>query len=123
MVLPSNSEVKITPQDKHLKEAEVLRDVPPQNAFFFYRAIGAPTGAVARNLTDFAGVLGSIDIASIQFHIGRGDFGNWIKMLGDTTLARQVALLKEKNLRGEQLRTQLLDAVKARIGQLQKATP
>ncbi len=113
----------MTPQVKPLKETEVLREVPPQNAFFFYRAIGAPTGAAARNLTDFAGVLGSIDIASIQFHIGRGDFGNWIKMLGDAKLARQVTLLKEKNLRGEQLRTQLLDTVKARLGELQKATP
>jgi hypothetical protein len=64
--------------------------------------------------------LSSIDIASIQFHAGRGDFENWLKMLGDDTLARQISGLKEKRVSGEQLRTSLVDAVKARIDQLQK---
>jgi uncharacterized protein DUF5752 len=111
------------PQTKTLKEtASVLRDVPPENAFYFYRSLGAPTGAAARNLSDFVGVLSSIDIASIQFHIGRRDFENWLKMLGDDTLARQITGLKEKKLSGEQLRIRLVDTVKTRIDQLQKRT-
>jgi uncharacterized protein DUF5752 len=101
--------------------SNVLRSVPPQNAFYFYRAIGAPTGAAARNLPDFLGVLNTIDLTSLQFHLGRGDFENWVKMLGDNTLAKQLAGLKEKKLRGEDLRLQLVDIVKARIDTLQKS--
>jgi uncharacterized protein DUF5752 len=101
--------------------SNVLRSVPPQNAFYFYRAIGAPTGAAARNLPDFLGILNSIDLASLQFHLGRGDFENWVKMLGDNTLAKQFAGLKEKKLRGEDLRLQLVETVKARLDSLQKS--
>ena len=100
--------------------SNILRSVPPQNAFYFYRAMGAPTGAAARNLTDFLGIINTIDVTSIQFHLGRGDFENWVKMLGDNTLAKQFAGLKEKKLRGEDLRLQLVDTVKARLDSLQK---
>ena len=100
--------------------SNILRSVPPQNAFYFYRAIGAPTGAAARNLPDFLGILNSIDLASLQFHLGRGDFENWLKMLGDDTLVNQIAALKDRKLRGEDLRTQLVDTVKTRLASLQK---
>jgi len=100
--------------------SNILRSVPPQNAFYFYRAIGAPTGAAARNLPDFLGILNSIDLASLQFHLGRGDFENWLKMLGDDTLAKQIAALKDRKLRGEDLRMQLVDTVKTRLDSLQK---
>jgi hypothetical protein len=115
--------VKIVPS-KILRnvDANVLRSVPPQNAFYFYRALGAPTGAAARNLTDFLGVINTIDITSLQFHLGRGDFENWIRMLGDNTLAKQLAGLKEKKLRGEDLRLELVDTVKARLNTLQKTS-
>ena len=101
--------------------SNVLRSVPPQNAFYFYRAIGAPTGAGARNLPDFLGILNTIDLTSLQFHLGRGDFESWVKMLGDNTLANQLAGLKEKKLRGEDLRLQLVETVKARLDSLQKS--
>ena len=101
--------------------SKVLRSVPPQNAFYFYRAIGAPTGAAARNLPDFLGILNTIDLTSLQFHLGRGDFENWVMMLGDNTLARQLAGLKEKKMRGEDLRLQLVGIVKARIDALQNS--
>ncbi len=100
--------------------SNILRSVPPQNAFYFYRAMGAPTGAAARNLPDFLGILNTIDLTSLQFHLGRGDFENWLKMLGDDTLAKQIATLKERKLRGEDLRVQLVDTVQARLESLQK---
>ncbi len=103
--------------------SSILRSVPPQNAFYFYRAIGAPTGAAARNLLDFLGILNTIDVTSIQFHLGRGDFENWIKMLGDNTLVEQLAGLRDKKLRGEEVRLQLVNAVKSRLDTLQKTSP
>lgn len=42
-------------------------------------------------------------------------------MLGDNTLARHLAALKEKKVRGEDLRLQLVGIVKARIDTLQKS--
>jgi len=101
--------------------SNILRSVPPQNAFYFYRAIGAPTGAAARNLPDFLGIINTIDLASLQFHLGRSGFENWVKMLGDNTLAKQLADLKQKKLRGEDLRLQVVDIVKARLDSLQKS--
>ncbi len=100
----------------------ILRSVPPQNAFYFYRAIGSPTGAAARNLNDFLGIINTIDNTSLQFHLGRGDFENWVKMLGDNTLATQLRDLKMKRPTGEALRTQLADTVQTRIDTLQKST-
>jgi hypothetical protein len=121
----SNNELETseTLANKILKNvaSNILRSVPPQNAFYFYRAIGTPTGAAARNLPDFLGILNTIDLASLQFHLGRGDFENWVKMLGDNTLAKQLADLKEKKLRGEDLRLQVVDIVKARLDSLQKS--
>lgn len=102
--------------------ANILRSVPPQHAFYFYRAVGAPTGAAARNLSDFLGIINTIDITSLQFHLARGDFENWIKMLGDSTLANQLSELKGRNLRGEALRTELTDSIRSRIDTLQKST-
>jgi hypothetical protein len=103
--------------------SNILRSVPPQNAFYFYRAIGAPTGAAARNLPDFLGIINTIDITSLQFHLSRGDFENWIKMLGDNTLAKQIGDLRGKKLLGEDLRSQLADMVKSRLNSLQKISP
>ena len=102
--------------------SNILRSVPPQNAFFFYRGIGAPTGAAARNLSDFLGILSTIDLTSLQFHLGRGDFENWVKMLGDNTLAKQLAGLNERKLPGEELRSELVGTVKARIDMLRKSS-
>ena len=73
-------------------------------------------------MSDFVGVLSSIDIASIQFHTGRGDFENWLRMLGEDSLARQITGLNEKKLSGEQLRMRLVEVVKTRINRIQKRT-
>ena len=36
----------------------------------------------------------------------RGDFEAWTKGIGDEELAKKIALLKQKNLAGEELRKQ-----------------
>lgn len=102
--------------------SNILRSVPPQNAFFFYRALGSPTGAAARNLPDFLAILSTIDLTSLQFHLGRADFENWVKMLGDNTLAGHLAVIRERKLRGEELRSELVGTVRARLDTLQKTS-
>jgi alpha-amylase len=102
--------------------ANILRSVPSQNAFYFYKSIGTPTGSMARSLAEFLGVLGNAETASLQFHLERRDFEKWVKMLGDDTLATELASLRKKGLREEQLRELLVFSVRSRINQLQKST-
>ena len=56
----------------------------------------------------------------MQFHMNRGDFEAWLNSLGDTDLAKKVAELKEKNLAGEDLRSQLHEIVEQRYIELAK---
>ncbi len=50
----------------------------------------------------------------------RGDFEAWFKMLGDEELAKKTALLKKKNIVGEDLRKQLRNMVEQRYLDLAK---
>ena len=57
---------------------------------------------------------------SVQFHMNRGDFETWFKGLGDAELAKKIADLKEKNVVGEELRSQLHEIVEQRYIELAK---
>ena len=75
-----------------------LRTVNPSESFHFYEAIGKPTGQNASNLTEFLETVKSVKTESLQFHLERKDFQNWIeKTLGDTTLARRIAVTSTKH--------------------------
>jgi H+-transporting ATPase len=84
--------------------ANALRTVTPDKAFHFYREIGQPLGATSKSLDEFAAIVKNIDPASIRFHVERGDFESWFRMLGDETLADQVAALRDKNISPDELR-------------------
>jgi tryptophan 2,3-dioxygenase len=76
----------------------ILRTVNPNESFHFYEAIGKPTGQNASNLTEFLETVKSVKTESLQFHLERKDFQNWIeKTLGDTTLARRIAKTSTKH--------------------------
>lgn len=76
----------------------ILRTVNPSESFHFYEAIGKPTGQNASNLTEFLETVKSVKTESLQFHLERKDFQNWIdKTLGDTTLARRIAKIGTKH--------------------------
>jgi hypothetical protein len=94
--------------------------VPAEKAFYFYRDVGARTGAIAKSLGEFVNLAGSVELRSIEFHLSRGDFEKWIQMLGDETLARQLARLKLEKLSGDQLRKRLLQILRLRYGLLRK---
>jgi len=98
----------------------ILREVPTEKAFHFYSDIGAKTGALAKSLGEFLHLIGSVELRSIEFHLSRGDFENWIRMLGDETLARQLAKVRLEKLSGDQLRKRLLQILRLRYGLLRK---
>jgi hypothetical protein len=109
--------------DKNTRRDDATRalaTVPPGKAFYFYREIGQPLDVSARNLSELAAVLKGIDTSSIRFHLERGDFENWFSMLGDQSLAKEVAALRGKSVSPYELRAKLFSMVKARLDQLSR---
>jgi len=98
---------------------KVLSPILPQSAFYFYTDVGAPTGKAAASLEEFCNQLKTIGVTSIEFHMGRGDFENWVKnVLGDMELAARLERIKILSLSGEELRTKVYDEVRTRYDAL-----
>jgi hypothetical protein len=110
------------PQEKVTKEVanNILRNVSEEEGFNFYTSIDTPIGIKARSLVEFVDLLKDVEPSSLEFHTARGDFGNWIKMLGDETLAKQIESLKYKALPVEELRKRIMLLTRLRIGWLRK---
>jgi hypothetical protein len=102
------------------KATAILAYAPHDKAFNFYVTVGKPLSLHAHNLRDFPNKLDKADVASIEFHMQRGDFEAWFKGLGDEELVKKTALLKKKNFVGEDLRKQLRNIVELRYLDLAK---
>ena len=102
------------------KAAAILAYAPHDKAFNFYVTVGKPLSLHAHNLRDFTHKLDKADIASVEFHMQRGDFEAWFKGLGDEELVKKTALLKKKNFIGEDMRKQLRNVVELRYFELAK---
>ncbi len=86
-------------------------------AFHFYTAIGQPTGFSAESLKDFYEIVKRVTVESLEFHLYREDFENWIKaVFKDATLAEALANLRASQLKGEDLRQGILRAIAAKFG-------
>lgn len=95
--------------------------------FHFLKSVSfiIPSPYVARDLAEFADILGKITVDSIYFHVFEArlrlerptnDFSNWIEMsLGDKQLARTINGLDLYTRTLEDLRSVLIDVVKKRI--------
>ncbi len=98
----------------------VLKALTPVSAgmeFHFYMAIGQPTSFSAKSLMGFYGIAKQIDARSLEFHLYRGDFENWARIvLGDAELAADFAGLKAAKIVGENLRKEIVKATDARYG-------
>jgi hypothetical protein len=73
-------------------------------------------------LGEFVTIVKGVDPSSIKFHVERGDFEDWFKMLGDKSLAVKVAELRGRNTSPEELRAKLSSTVILRVEQLQRTT-
>src|SRR5260370_1286264 len=96
------------------RQERILRDVRPEEAFYFFAEVGKPTGTSATSLNDFIEKLRSVEIQSIEFHTGRGDFERWIQMLGDDTLSGQLAKIREDGPSPDDVRKRTMDVLEAR---------
>jgi hypothetical protein len=99
---------------------KILRTVKDEEAFYFYEALGKPTGESAKSLSDFLGKTKSVKLESLLFHLQRKDLQNWIKKtLGDSKLAKKIDEIQPSC--NENLRTKIHATVENRIEELQEA--
>jgi Mn-dependent DtxR family transcriptional regulator len=102
------------------KAVQIIAYAPHDKSFIFYAELGKPLNIHAHSLRDFANKLEKIDASAIGFHVKRGDFEAWFIGLGDLELAKKTALLKQKNLAGEDIRKHLHGIVEQRYIELAK---
>jgi len=82
---------------KNRRSAKTLRTLPPEQAFHF-AAPGGFIGHTAYSLDQFEELLYVVPNDSIQYHVERGDFKNWIAdVLEDPHLAGSIGELKERH--------------------------
>ena len=76
----------------------------------------------ATSIFDFAEQLKNVDLKSLEFHLKRGDFSKWLKdVIRDDALSAEFEKLGSLALKGEKLRTRLVDLVDKRCKELAKA--
>jgi hypothetical protein len=103
------------------KAQKILAKTPPDKAFHFYAAVGKPLNQSAHSLQEFSDKIATVKVETIEFHMNRGDFKAWFNALGDAELSKKTALLKEKKLAGEELRSKLRDIVETRCKALSQS--
>jgi len=100
---------------------KILRMVKDEEAFYFYEDTGKPTGESAKSLSDFLEKIKTVKLESLQFHLQRKDFQNWIeKTLGDSNLARKIERISPSN--DEALRTKIQSNIESRLKELKEAS-
>lgn len=104
-----------------IESLKILRTVGDKDAFYFYEAVGKPTGEVAKNLSDFLDRVKSAKAESLVFHLQRRDFQNWVeKILGDSKLARKLGSISPAN--SDDIRTNVYRIVESRIKELKESS-
>ena len=84
--------------------------------FRFYIGIGENTGFSVGSVREFHDVAEKVDARSLEFHLNRGDFENWISTaVNDAALAQDFTAMKTKGLKGETLRKAITKAIETRF--------
>jgi hypothetical protein len=97
---------------------EILKNVPRERAFHFYRGVDQYLGTYAINLSEFCDMIQVVDAKSLEFHLPRKDFELWFLDLGDFELAKEISAIDESGLLGEDLRKRVHKIVKTRCEEL-----
>jgi hypothetical protein len=96
----------------------VFSVLPEDIVFHFYFGIDWPAGVSARSVREFYEIVKTVAAESLEFHMERGDFENWMNTaVEDDVFARELAALRQEELKGEVLRKQILLALQNRFGE------
>ena len=99
--------------------ARILRQLSRSNAFYFFTSVGNYTGQRAMSLEEFAAKIRDIEIASLEFHLYRGDFEKWAdEVLEDRELRERISAVKLLEPVGNALRDQLDFTITKRLEEL-----
>jgi hypothetical protein len=99
--------------------ARILRTLSRENAFYFFTSVGNYTGQRAMSLEEFATKIREVKIASLEFHLYRGDFEKWTdEVLEDNILTERISAVKLLEPVGNTLRDQLYFTVSKRLEEL-----
>lgn len=120
-IMSSKNNKRKTPNYRNLEAgteaAKILRNVRDEEAFYFYEAIGKPTGEIARSLPEFLDKIKSVKPESLLFHLQRRDFQNWIeRTLVDPKLSQEIDEISRSNR--SQARTRIYTTIENRIKEL-----
>jgi len=97
---------------------EILRTIPHNKAFFFYRDIEKPIGQIATSLIDFRSKINIVPSSSLAFHMKRKDFENWIrKIIRDPELAMRISNINPNDF---DLKMKLYSTINTRVKELRE---
>jgi hypothetical protein len=91
------------------KEYEILLERKKREGFYFCRSPGIYTGHSAVNFEEFYEAFKQIPLASIEFHVKRGDFQSWLSFIHMPELAQEFEKTKQLNLSGNAIKQKLLE--------------
>jgi hypothetical protein len=92
--------------------------LPEDMVFHFYFGLDQPAGVSVRSVKEFYEAVKTVAAESLEFHVERGDFENWMNTaVEDDVFARELAALRQEELKGEVLRKQVLLALQNRFGE------
>jgi len=101
--------------------SRILRKLSREEAFYFFTSIGNYTGESATSLEEFAKKIEEFDTRSLEFHLYRRDFEEWVtKILGDEMLAEEIKTVRSLGLAGDALRRELYGVVSKRYDELKR---
>jgi predicted transcriptional regulator len=107
------SDYCITEKGKNALKAET--PVPAGKEFYFYSGIGVPTGLSASSIRDFYELAKLVDAVSLEFHLYREDFENWLRsVVNEAPFADELLEIRKSELKGENLRKEIIRAAEAR---------
>ncbi|MGB9853491.1 MAG: DUF5752 family protein [Candidatus Bathyarchaeales archaeon] len=98
-----------------------LSAVTANEPFLFYTGVGKEnyTGVMAWSLKGFLKALKRVEMESIEFHSGRGDFERWAETsLHDKILTEELRKIRLSGLNGQKLRNALIKVARERFKNL-----
>ena len=106
----------------HIRHLYKYLDSPlPRHKRFYFRDERGYLGLQAASLFEYLQLLSDLPVESLDYHQTRNDFAAWAEgALGDAELAAHLRKLAHRQLKGETLRTTLLQCVAAHYAMLHK---